>query len=295
MKIWLNGKVVDEKNAKVSIFDRGFLYGDGVFETMRSHNRMVFKLDEHLDRLYASFRVIDIKIPYSKQFLKQQIYRLLKVNKLDDAYIRVTVTRGQGTIGLAEIKCKDPTVVIIVIKFKPYPAKMYRDGITVKIVDIRQNEKSPLSGIKSISFLNNILARLASHRGARTTGARHRGEAKKGGFDDAIMLNSRKEVSEATVSNIFLIKGRVLMTPSLKSGILPGITRRAILDAAPDIGLRPKQKAITLRELYGADEIFLTNSLMGVMPVTRVDGKIIGKGRPGLFTKMAGSNYLCLI
>ena len=276
MKIWLNNKIVNDKNAKVSIFDRGFLYGDGVFETMRSYNGTIFRLDDHLGRLYGAFEVTGIKILYPKKFLRQKIYELLKINKLDNAYIRVTVTRGIGTIGLAKIECENPTVVIIVRKFTPYPDRMYKNGICVKIVKVGQNENSPISGIKTTSFLNYILARL---------------EAKKAGFDDAIMLNSKREVSESTVSNVFLIRGRALITPSLESGILPGVTRNAVLRLAERAGLKPTEKRVAVKELRRADEVFLTSSLMEIMPVVKIDEKVIGKGKPGLFTEKIHFEY----
>ncbi len=276
MKVWINSKIINDKDAKVSVFDRGFLYGDGVFETMRSYSGIVFKADAHLDRLYNSLRAVKIKIPYSKSLLKSRIYKLLKINKLNDAYIRITATRGTGTVGLAKMDCKNPTVVIFVKKFTPYPARMYKNGISVKIVKVRQNENSPVSGIKSISFLNYILARF---------------EAKKDGLDDAIMLNSKSEICESTISNIFLVKGRQLITPSLESGILPGITRKAILGLASRAGLRPREKKVTTKELYSADEVFLTNSLMEVMPVVKVDNRRINTGKPGIFTRLLHLEY----
>jgi len=276
MKIWLNGKIVGERNAKVSVFDRGFMYGDGVFETMRGSHGVVFKLDEHLDRLYGSFKITGIKIPYSEDFLKGQIYKLLKINKFEEAYIRLTVTRGAGTVGLAKIECENPTVVITAKRFSPYPAWMYKKGICVKIVKVRQNENSPVSGIKSVSFLNYILARM---------------EAKKIGFDDAIMLNSKNRVSEAAVSNIFLVKRGALITPSPESGILPGITRKVVIESSPRIGIKVKEAAVAPKDIYSADEVFLTNSMMEIMPVIRVDNKIIGSGRPGALTKKIHEFY----
>lgn len=276
MKIWLNNRVVDEKNAKVSIFDRGFLYGDGLFETMRSYGGKVFCLDGHLDRLYRAFKVTGIKIPHSKKFLREKIYKLLEINRLDNAYIRITVTRGTGRIGLAKMDCKNPTLAVIVRKFAPYPEKMYKNGICVKIVGVGQNENSPVSGIKTTSFLNYILARL---------------EAKKAGFDDAVMLNSKKEITESTVSNIFLIKGRALVTPPLESGILPGVTRDIVLRLAKKTGLEPVETRVSVKKLRDADEIFLTSSLMEIMPVVRVDNKIIGGGEPGRSTQLLHSEY----
>ena len=276
MKIWLNGKVVDERNAKVSVFDRGFLYGDGVFETMRSYNGVVFKLDEHLYRLNRSLKITEIKIPYPAAFLKKQVYGLLKVHKINDAYIRITVTRGVGTIGLAKITCKRPTIMIVVNKFVPYPETMYKKGVSLKTVSAAQNENSPASMIKSTSFLNYILARL---------------EAKKGGFDDAIMLNSKKRICESTVSNIFMVKGRDLITPPAEEGVLPGITREVILSLAARLGLKAREKALNLKRLYSADEVFLTNSLMEVMSVSEVDGRFIGSGKPGEFTHKIHLKY----
>lgn len=276
MKIWINNRIVDAKDAKISVFDRGFLYGDGVFETMRGYDGVVFKVDEHLNRLDRSLGVVKIKIPYTKAALKKRIHRLLKINKLKNAYIRLTVTRGEGTVGLAKTNCKNPTTVIVAKKFTPYPAGMYKRGARVKIVKTRQNENSPVSGIKSVSFLNYILARL---------------EAKEAGFDDAVMLNSKGQVCESTVSNIFLVKGRRLMTPLVKNGSLPGITRNAILESAPKVGLRAIEKTIRPGELYGADEVFLTNTLMEVMPVVWVDNHKIGSGKPGIFAKRLGLEY----
>jgi branched-chain amino acid aminotransferase len=280
MKVWLNNKIVSMKEAKVSVFDRGFLYGDGVFETMRSYGGIVFKLDEHLDRLYDSLKITQIRLPYPKSFLKGQIYRLLKVNKIKDAYIRLTVTRGVGTVGLARIICKKPTVLIVAKRFIPYPKKMYESGIKVKIVKVSQNENSPISRIKSTSFLNYILARL---------------EAKKSGFDDAIMLNSDNKICESTISNLFLIKGKQLVTPPLKSGPLPGITRKVILALSSRVGLAPREREVSVRELYNADEIFLTNSLMEVMPVVKIDSKFVGGGNPGPAIKRIHEEYRRLV
>jgi len=276
MKVWINNRIVDEKDAKVSVFDRGFLYGDGVFETMRGYNSAVFKIGDHLTRLRDSLYTISLKIPHSRSLLTREIYRLIKINKLKDAYIRLTVTRGEGTIGLSRCDCENPTVVIIAKQFTPYPALMYRNGIEVKIVDVRQNELSPASGIKSISFLNYILARI---------------EAKQAGFDDAVLVNSRGHICEATVSNICMVRRRALMTPRLEDGLLPGITRGVILALAPRVGLKARETTVTRSMLYNADEVFLTNSLMEVMPVVKVDNKIIGSGLPGLITHKLSAEY----
>ncbi len=200
----------------------------------------------------------------------------MKINKLANAYIRITVTRGTGTVGLAKIECENPTVAIIVREFAPYPEKMYKNGIRVKIVKVGQNENSPVSGIKTTSFLNYILARL---------------EAKKAGFDDAIMLNSKGKVSESAVSNIFMIRGRTLITPSLESGVLPGITRDTVLKVSSKAELRTVEKKVNAKELYAADEIFLTSSLMEIMPIVRVGKKTIGAGVPGHLTRSLQLEY----
>ncbi|MDD5450080.1 MAG: aminotransferase class IV [Candidatus Omnitrophica bacterium] len=280
MKVWLNNRIMDQNRATIPLFDRGFLYGDGVFETMRTYGGKIFKADRHLDRLYRSLKITEIKVPYSRSFLKNEIYKLLKKNKLKDAYIRLAVTRGAGRVGLSGIKCENPTIAIVANKLTPYPEVMYKKGISVKVASIRQNENSPISGMKSLSFMNYILARL---------------EAKKSGFDDALMLNSRKEISEATVSNIFIVKGRKLLTPPLSSGILPGITRGVILEIAPKAGLTPYERALEVPELYRADEVFLTNSIMEIMPVIRINNRLIGNGVPGTFTERLALMYRSLL
>jgi len=279
MKVFVNERIVDEKKAVVSVFDRGLLYGDGVFETMRSYKKKIFLLDRHLDRLYNSAEVIGMKIRLNRKYLKYIIYKLLKINRLKDTYIRLAVTRGEGTVGLGTTALKNQNVIIITKKFKPYPDKLYKKGVTLSVSSIRRNERSGLSGIKSINYLNNILARI---------------EAQKNGATDALLLNTNDMVAESAVSNIFMIKKKSLVTPSIDSGILPGITREIVLSLADRLGLHPVEREIKLTELKNAKEVFLTNTLMEIMPVVKIDGKNIANGRPGSVTRSIHKAYRSL-
>lgn len=275
-KIWMNGKLVDIDKAKVSIFDRGFMYGDGVFETMRAYAGTIFRLDEHFERLFRSLKAAGFKSPYTKKYLANAIYRTVRANKLKSAYVRLAITRGEGRFGI-EYKDKfTPNVVIVAKEFGPYPEWMFRKGISACVVGIRQNECSPLSGIKSFNYLNSILARL---------------EAKRKGFDEAILANTKGNIAEATTSNIFLVRRGVLITPSLESGILPGVTRAVIMKISAKLRIPVREKTVSRKELLSADEVFLTNSLAEVLPVTKIDGKCIGLGLPGETTKLLHISY----
>jgi branched-chain amino acid aminotransferase len=276
MKIWIDGRFIDSKEAKVSIFNRGFLYGDGVFETMRSYGGAVFRLKDHLDRLASSLRVIRLKIPYSKGELERIVYKAMALNSLKEAYIRVSVSRGEGRIGIDTNSAARPTVTVVARKFVPYPAWMYAKGISAKVVSIRQNESSPISRIKPLSFLTNILARL---------------EAKSKGCDDAILMNTKDQITEGATSNLFLVAKAELATPSVECGILAGITRGVVMDIAKRLAFRVKEGRITAGDLMRANEVFLTNSLCGILPVTRIDGKIIGDRRPGILTGILKGLY----
>ncbi|MBU0604938.1 MAG: aminotransferase class IV, partial [Candidatus Omnitrophica bacterium] len=275
-KVWINKKLFNANEARISIFDRGFMYGDGIFETMRSYSGKVFEIDGHLDRLGLSLKTIGIKNPYSKIYLKKEIYRLLGANALKDAYIRLTVTRGEGRFGIERKDRQKPNVIIFAKKFEGYPGRVYRKGISVRVVSIKQDDLSPLSGIKSLNFLGHIIARF---------------QAKDAGADEAIILNTRACVAEAATSNVFTVKRGVIITPSLESGILPGITRAVIIRLAKRFGLKVIEKSLPHKELLSSDEIFLTNSLAGVLPVISVDGKKIGRGIPGELTKLLHISY----
>lgn len=276
MKVWINNRFLNLQDAKVSVFDRGFLYGDGIFETMRSYAGVVFRINEHLDRLLASLRIMGIKPPPTKKYLNDTIYKTLGVNRLKSAYIRLTITRGEGRFGLAYNDKFRSNIVIVTKEFGEYPDSMYRRGISAKVVDIRQNDYSPVSKIKSLNFLNHILARL---------------DAKDQGCDEAILMNTKGYIAEGAASNIFLVRGKSLITPSLESGILPGITRAVVIETAKRLRLGVKEKFIPYRELLNADEVFLTNSLVEVLPVARVDSHKIGGGNVGAITKDLRISY----
>jgi len=274
-KIWINEKFVDSDKAKVSIFDRGFMYGDGVFETMRSYAGRVFKLDQHLDRLFRSLDTIRIKHRYSKRCLHDAVYKALKTNRLPRAYIKLAVTRGEGRFGISYKDKFRPNVVITAKNFEGYPNWMFSLGLSAKITGV-QNERSVTSRIKTLNYLPYILARE---------------EAKRKGFDEAILTNTKDYITEGATSNLFVVKNNRVITPSETSGILPGITRGVIIKIAKKMKISVKEKIVSRRELLGADEAFLTNSLAEVIPVTKVDSKRIGSGRVGDITKLLHISY----
>ncbi len=276
MKIWINNKIFSAKNAKISVFDRGFLYGDGIFETMRCYGGKIFKLSEHLARLFHSAKTVNIKVPYSGIKLAKAVNKTLEFNKSKDAYARITVTRGESAFSLAGGAEIGSNVVITVKEFTGYPGRFYSSGITAKISQIRQNEKSDLSKIKSANFLNHILARI---------------DAQNEGFDEAILMNIAGDVAEAVTSNIFLIKKEALITPSLDSGILPGITRSAVIRIALNLGMKVRERRVSRKELLSADEIFLTNSLAEILPVVKIGSVKVGAGCPGRITKLLHKAY----
>ncbi|HAM37788.1 MAG: hypothetical protein A2474_02895 [Elusimicrobia bacterium RIFOXYC2_FULL_34_12] len=261
MKIFINNRYYSKRNAKVSIFDHGYLYGDGIYETMRSNNGVVFKIDEHITRLFRSAKMIYLDIRYSKQEIKSAVYRTLKINKLKNAYIRISFSRGIGEIGLDTALCKKPVFVIITNKFRQYPKEYYKNGVKIIIAETRRNHPKSLNPkIKSNNFLNNILAKI---------------EAKKRNAFESIMLNLDGFIAEGTVSNIFIVKNGILMTPSLKCGILGGITRKYILESAKKMKIKVKEAKIRINELYAVDECFITNTSIGIMPVRSIDGRRI--------------------
>jgi branched-chain amino acid aminotransferase len=272
----MNGMLVDSDKAKVSVFDRGFMYGDGVFETMRSYAGTVFRIDAHLKRLFTSCDVLGIRPPTGRKRLEEAVYRALAANRLKCAYIKVAVTRGEGRLGIGHQDRFRPNAVIVAKEFEGYPEWMFSKGISAKVAGIRQNDLSVLSRIKSMNFLGYIIAR---------------SEAKAMGYDEAIVANTKGHIAEAATSNIFLVKKETLITPSLLSGILPGITRSVVIAIARRLGLPVREKAVTRNELIAADEVFLTNSLAEVLPVRAVDGRCIGSGVPGDVTKLLHISY----
>ncbi len=257
MFVYLNNTIVPAAEARVSVFDHGLLYGDGIYETMRVYDGVVFLIDEHLKRLRRSASLIGLDIPKSNDETRGAIYDTLLANVLSDAYVRLTITRGYGEIGLDPDLCKEPTFIIFAEKFKNYPRAYYEEGIRLKIAEVRRNLKEALDPqIKSLNFLNNILAKI---------------EAKKADANEAIMLNISGHLAEGTISNIFFLKNGTLCTPSINCGILDGITRALVIDLAVKNAIPVKEGAFRPEDLYGASEVFITNSTMEVMPVNRVD------------------------
>ena len=269
MKIYLNGKFVNKESAKVSVFDHGFLYGDGAFEGIRVYNGLVFRLKEHIDRLYETMRAIALDPRMTKKEMTDAVTATLKVNKLKDGYVRLIVSRGDGDLGLDPRKCTaGPNVVIIAGRITLYPDELYQKGMAIITVKTVKNSSSALDPrLKTLNYLNNILAKI---------------EANAAGYAEAIMLDGDGHVGECTGDNIFIIKNGRLATPA--RGCLLGITRQAILDIAAKAKIKAAQRPITLREVYKADECFLTGTAAEIIPVVKVDGHKIGNGRPGLLT-----------
>lgn len=271
MKIYIDGKYYSEQDAKISVFDHGLLYGDGVFEGIRAYNKRVFKLKEHIDRLYCSAKAILLTIPMSPEDLSKAVIETCRKNEITDGYIRLVVTRGVGTLGLDPNKCKKPSIIIIADKIQLYPEEVYKKGMEIITVPTTRNLHNALNpAIKSLNYLNNILAKI---------------EAINAGVDEAIMLNNEGFVAECTGDNIFIIKNSTLMTPPLYAGALRGITRAVVLDLAADIGLKVIETNLTRYDLFNAEECFLTGTAAELVPITKIDGRVIGNGMPGPLTK----------
>lgn len=265
--IYCNGAFVPEEEAKVSVFDHGFLYGDGIFEGIRAYHGRVFKLAEHLKRLYESAKSIQLNIGISKDEMQEVVLETLRKNDLKDAYIRLVVSRGKGDLGLDPIKCPRAAIFCIAAQIKIFEPSMYVQGLEVKTVAIRRNNPDSLSPrIKSLNYLNNILAKL---------------EANQAGVVEGIMLNQEGYVAEGTSDNIFIVREGVLITPPLSAGILEGITRDSVLQLAEILGIEAREELFTRHDLYTSDECFLTGTAAELIPVIRVDGREIGAGVPG--------------
>ncbi len=265
--IYLNNKIVTKNKALISVFDHGFLYGDGIYETLRVYKGIIFKFDEHIDRLNRSAEMIGLTIPKEPDEIRKAVYKTIAANRQKEALVRITISRGAGPLGLDPSLCPKPTFVIISNKFRQYPSAFYSKGMKVSVVKTRRNYGPALDPrIKSLNFLNNVLAKI---------------EAKKSGSYEALMLNYQGYLAEGTISNVFFVnKKNVLCTPSLKVGILEGITRGMILDIAGELGLNVREGCFRRKDMYNAREVFITNTSMEVMPVTRVDTvSIRGKAR----------------
>jgi branched-chain amino acid aminotransferase len=277
MKIYLDGKLVDKEKAVVSVFDHGLLYGDGVFEGIRTYDCLVFRLKEHIDRLYRSAAAIELEIPMAKDALAGAVVATLKANSLSNAYIRLVVTRGAGDLGLDPRKCKVPTVFIIADRIALYPQEYYRKGLSIITARTRRIDPKALDPrIKSLNYLNNILAKI---------------EAIKAGTEEAIMLTYDGRVAECTGDNVFIVKKGELITPPVKVGALEGITRDAVIGIAAGQKMPFSEKPLVIEDIYSADEAFLTGTAAELIPVVMVDKKPIGAGAPGPVTQKLTAEF----
>jgi branched-chain amino acid aminotransferase len=280
MKVFIDGKYCSERDAKVSVFDHGLLYGDGVFEGIRAYNGRVFKLNEHIDRLYYSAKAILLEIPMTPAQMMKATVETIRANKLRDCYVRLIVTRGIGTLGLNPRSCKKPSVIIIAGKIQVYPAELYARGMDIVTVPTVRNLHSAVNpAIKSLNYLNNILAKI---------------EANNAGVEEAVMLNAEGFVSECTADNLFIIKNRVLFTPPNHAGALYGITRGTVMELAEQLGVKVSETNLTRYDLFNADECFLTGTGAEIMPVIKIDGRVIGSGQPGALTRKLTEEYHAL-
>jgi branched-chain amino acid aminotransferase len=276
-KVYINGKLYDKPDAKISVYDHGLLYGDGVFEGIRVYAGKVFRLREHVDRLYESARSIRLEIPMSREQMADAVVSTVQANAKRDGYIRLLVTRGSGYLGLDPRKASNPQIIVIVDDITLYPPELYENGMEiVTVATIRNHPDAVNPRIKSLNYLNNILAQI---------------EAVQAGCFEALMLNHKGEVAECTGDNIFLVKHGSLRTPPLDAGILEGITRNAVLGLARDASLKVAETALTRHDVYTADECFLTGTAAEVVPVVKCDGRPIGNGRPGPITKQLRERF----
>ncbi|HWE39517.1 MAG TPA: branched-chain-amino-acid transaminase [Isosphaeraceae bacterium] len=281
LKVYINGKLYDKADAKVSVYDHGLLYGDGVFEGIRSYAGRVFRLDDHVDRLYASARAIHLVIPMAKEQMARAVVDTLAVNKLTDGYIRLLVTRGAGSLGLDPRKTTDPQIIIITDSISLYPQEFYEHGLKIVTAGTMRNHPAALNPrVKSLNYLNSILAKI---------------EATNAGCFEALMLNHKGEIAECTGDNIFVARDGVLHTPSVDAGILEGITRAAVIELAEMAGVKVVERAMDRYDVYTADECFLTGTAAEVIPVVECDGRPVGLGKPGPITRDLRKRFHALV
>jgi branched-chain amino acid aminotransferase len=277
LKIYIDGKYYDKEDAKISVYDHGLLYGDGVFEGMRAYNGRVFRLTEHLDRLWDSAQAIWLEIPMTMPEMVKAVNETLALNGIKDGYVRLVVTRGVGTLGLDPNKCARPSVIIIADHIALYPQELYEKGLEIVTVSVPRVHPAALSPrIKSLNYLNNILAKI---------------EGMQAGCIEALMLNHKGELAECTGDNIFLVKGARISTPPVDAGILEGITRDAVIGLAREMGVEVAEVALTKYDAYVADECFLTGSAAEIIPVVKLDGRTIGDGKPGSMTRKLTARF----
>ena len=272
MKIYIDGKFYTEKTAKVSVFDHGLLYGDGVFEGIRAYHGRIFKLEEHVARLFDSAKAILLEIPMSPTAVMKAVSHTCWLNRVKDGYIRLVVTRGVGNLGLSPFNCRRPSVIIIAGKIVLYPPAMYRRGHDLVTVPTTRMPSSALNpAIKSLNYLNNVLAKI---------------EAIRAGVLEAVMLNTQGNVAECTGDNLFIVRGGQILTPSVSSGALAGITRKVVIQLASEhLGVNVQETTLTRYDLFTADECFLTGTGAEIIPSVKIDGRTVGTGRPGAITR----------
>jgi len=270
LKVYINGKFYEKEQACVSVYDHALLYGDGVFEGIRAYGGRIFRGRQHIDRLFESAQAIALEIPMDRGQVLDAVRRTLEINGMRDAYIRLVVTRGVGTLGLDPDKCTNPQVIIITDEIALYPAEFYESGLELMTVSTVRNLSNALNPrIKSLNYLNNILAKI---------------ECCRAGLTEAVMLNHAGYVAECTGDNIFIVKDGELATPPVHAGILEGITRAVVIELAEEAGIPTRQPDMTPFDLYVADECFLTGTAAEIVPVVRIDGRRIGDGKPGPVT-----------
>ncbi len=270
-KIWLDGKIVDKADAKISVFDHGLLYGDGIFEGIRMYNGRVFRLTEHIERLFDSAKAILLKLPWSIEEVIQATVDTVKANKLTDGYIRLVITRGTGGLGLNPYLCETPSMFIIAANIQLYPKENYTNGLELITCSTRRPTPASLSPqVKSLNYLNNVMAKI---------------ECLQAGVMEGIMLNEQGLVAECTGDNVFVIKNGIIYTPPVSDGSLDGITRRVIFDLCEQEGFTLQEKSMTRYDIYVADEAFLTGTAAEVIPFVKLDQRVIDNGKPGEISK----------
>jgi len=277
--IWHDGQMFAPEDARCNCLDRGRLYGDGLFETMRAYQGKIFRLQTHLQRLGGAARKIHLALPITDEELQTAVQKTLKESELASAYLRLTVTRGVGG-NPSQLDASTASVTIWVRPFSGYPTELYETGMSAVLAETRRNEHSPLSNLKTLNYLDNLLARAAAQRG---------------GADEAILLNTSGQLAEAAASNLFIVADGCVLTPPIEAGVLPGITRACVLELCQAEGISIHERPLELHRLPAAEEAFLTNSLMEIMPLTRFVGQPIGNGRPGEITKQLQQAYRRLV
>ncbi len=278
MKVYINGKFYEKDEAKVSVFDHGFLYGDGIFEGIRLYSGNVFRLPVHINRLFKSAKAIMLDLPWSKQEIMDAVCESCRVNGLKDAYIRLVVSRGKGKLGISPFTCSDPQLIIIADEITLYPKELYENGLKAITVPTRRNSPAALPPmVKSLNYLNNILAKI---------------EAKNLGYEECVLLNNEGNIAECSGDNIFIVSEGVLYTPPCSASSLIGVTRRSVIEIAKELGVPFEEKTLTRFDVWTADECFLTGTAARLIPLVELDSRVIGDGKPGPVTKKLSARYL---